>query len=110
MAGQLLTLLDDAGLDLTPEPPEFEILAAQHLAGLEHVEGAIDMDLLDVAAALDDAPLVLGGLDSDELSIAGEVPEVQTEHEAPILSDMAGAQAEGDAAVSEFESDSQPSS
>jgi hypothetical protein len=109
MAEQLLTLLDDAALDLTPEPPEFEALAAQHLAGLENVEGAIDMDLLDVAAAVNDAPLVLAGMDSDELGMIAELPHLQTEHEAPVAAEMADAQAEGDAAVGEFESDSQPS-
>lgn len=102
---ELLTLLDDAGLDLTPEPPEFEALAALHLAGLENVEGAIDLDLLDVAAAVNDAPAVLAGMDGDDLEITGEVPTVQTADEAPIQVDMADAQTEGDNELAAHESD-----
>ena len=105
MPGQLLALLSDDELDLTPAPPEFEALAALHLGGLENVESAIDLDLLDVAAALDDAPAVLGALHSDELDISGETPEVGVELEAPIAAEMADAQAHGDGELAFHEQD-----
>ena len=96
MAGQLLTLLDDAGLDFTPEPPEFEALAAAHLAGLENVESAIDLDLLDVAAAVEDAPLVLAGMDTDHDELIAQAPEIAQDEATPLQVELAAEVAHGE--------------
>lgn len=96
MPGQLLTLIDDAALDLTPEPPEFEALAALHLAGLEHVEGAIDMDLLDVAAAVNDAPAVLADMDTEHAELIAQAPEIAQDEATPLQDELNTAVGEGD--------------
>ncbi len=84
----LIELIPDDAIDFTPEPPEFEALAVQHLTGLENVEGAIDMDLLDVAAAVDEAPVFLADIDTEHNELVAQAPEIAQDETTPLEDDL----------------------
>jgi len=105
MATPPIALLSDADFDLTVEAPEFEALAANELGIAGSDDDGFPALLADAQLSTNDEPNVMAGLDSDELGISTEVPEVQIEHEAPVLVEMADAQAEGDSAMGQHERD-----
>jgi len=103
MAAAPIALLSDADFDLTVEEPIFEALAATELGIAGSDEDGFPALLAEAQLSTNDEPNVMAGLDSEELAITGEMPEVQTEHETPIALDMADAQAAGNQAVLNYE-------
>jgi hypothetical protein len=106
VAAQLLPLIPDDAFNFTPEPPEFEALAAAELGNAGSDSDGFHSLFEEAMRGLADGPAILAALQSDETEATGVQPGFEPGEEMQLVADIAAANDAGDVILSHFEADS----